>query len=192
MPSSQLQCSGRQGRRWAWWFCCGCPWISLWGWTLWKGSWTGLPSLLLPGTSGGPKCGCLSIPGTPGQLPGCSWNHCGNGQQSPWFKRRKLTEPFLLAVLYKYRHENRFPSQCEMASLSNRTGYKRKGGSVAKDATNLTDRSESALITMVLARSTWAAAVTLLRAMTRSCGFTRAAACSPKVILPEELFSIEP
>lgn len=64
--------------------------------------------------------------------------------------------------------------------------------SFAKNATNLTDKSESALITIVLARRTCAAAVTLLKAITRSCGFTRAAACSPNVILPEELFSIEP
>lgn len=45
---------------------------------------------------------------------------------------------------------------------------------------------------MVLARRTWAAAVTLLKATTRSWGFAKAAACSPSVILPEELFSTEP
>ena len=47
-------------------------------------------------------------------------------------------------------------------------------------------------MTMVLARRTWAAAVTLLKATTRSWGFAKAAACSPSVILPEELFSTEP
>ena len=55
----------------------------------------------------------------------------------------------------------------------------------------LTDSSDSALITMVLASSTWAAAVTLLSAITRSWGFCRAAACSPRVTLPEELLSTE-
>lgn len=47
-------------------------------------------------------------------------------------------------------------------------------------------------MTIVLARRTWAAAVTLLKATTRSWGFAKAAACSPNVILPEELFSTEP
>lgn len=47
-------------------------------------------------------------------------------------------------------------------------------------------------MTIVRARSTWAAAVTRLKAVTRSWGFTKAAACSPRVILPEELFSTEP
>lgn len=47
-------------------------------------------------------------------------------------------------------------------------------------------------MTIVLARRTWAAAVTRLKAMMRSWGFSKAAACSPRVILPEELFSTEP
>lgn len=58
--------------------------------------------------------------------------------------------------------------------------------------THLTDSSESARITMVRASRTWAAAITLRNAITRSCGFTRAAACSPSVIRPEELFSKAP
>lgn len=55
----------------------------------------------------------------------------------------------------------------------------------------LTDSRDRALITMVRASSTWAAAVTLLSAITRSCGLCRAAACSPRVTLPEELLSTE-
>lgn len=47
-------------------------------------------------------------------------------------------------------------------------------------------------MTIVRARRTWAAAVTRLKAMMRSWGFSKAAACSPRVILPEELFSTEP
>lgn len=55
----------------------------------------------------------------------------------------------------------------------------------------LTDSRDNALITIVLASRIWAAAVTLLRAMTRSCGFCKAAACSPRVTLPDELLSTE-
>lgn len=122
MPSSQPQCSGRQGKRWACWFCCGCPWISLWSWTPWMGSWTGLLSPLLPGTSNEPACGCLLIPRIQGRLPGYNWNHCGNGYKSSWFKKPKSTELFLFAVLCKYRNENCFPNEFKIASLSNRTG----------------------------------------------------------------------
>lgn len=59
------------------------------------------------------------------------------------------------------------------------------------DEDYLTDSRDRALITMVLASSTWAAAVTLRSAITRSWGFCRAAACSPSVTLPEELLSTE-
>lgn len=103
MPSSQPQCSGRQGKRWACWFCCGCPWISLSSWTPWMGSWTGLLSPLPPGTSNEPACGCLLIPRIQGQLPGYNWNHCGNGYKSSWFKKPKLMELFLFAVSTEMR-----------------------------------------------------------------------------------------
>lgn len=109
MPSSQLQCSGRQGKRWACWFCCGCPWISPCSWTLWMDLWTGLPCPLPPGTSIGPKCGCLSIPGIQGQLPGYNWNHCGNGYKTPGFKRTKSAELFLLAVLLEVQTQELLP-----------------------------------------------------------------------------------
>ena len=77
-----------------------------------------------------------------------------------------------------------------IVSITGRGSTERGGNHVTCDA-YLTDSRDRALITMVLASSTWAAAVTLLSAITRSCGFCRAAACSPRVTLPEELLSTE-
>lgn len=76
-----------------------------------------------------------------------------------------------------------FPDSCVKSLRSN---------CITRHSTYLTERRDSARMTMVLARRTWAAAVTLLKATTRSWGFARAAACSPNVTLPEELFSTEP
>lgn len=77
---------------------------------------------------------------------------------------------------------------CTLTYLSMQATYQSQESKI----THLTDSSERARITMVRASRTWAAAITLRNAITRSCGFTRAAACSPSVIRPDELFSKAP
>lgn len=178
-PSSRLPCSGRPGRRWAWPFGSGRLSASQKGPARSRGPWRGQPSLLQPGTSGGLRCGCPSSPGTPALLPGCSWTHCRGGRRG-----RVRGKPLSLACFGKARQSLFGPP----------VPPPRAGLLLPSPAEppHLTDSSERALMTIVRARSTWAAAVTRLKAVTRSWGFTKAAACSPRVILPEELFSTEP
>lgn len=177
-PSSRLPCLGRPGRRWAWPFGSGRFSASQKGPARSRGPWRGQPSLLRPGTSGGLRCGCPSSPGTPALLPGCSWTHCRGGRRG-----RVRGKPLSLALFGKARQSLFGPPVAPLAGLLPPS---------PAEPPHLTDSSERALMTIVRARSTWAAAVTRLKAVTRSWGFTKAAACSPRVILPEELFSTEP